>query len=58
LGKSKKILKNNGILVFECGINQYKEISYMIESSGFLSIEKVVKDLNNIERVITAKNNG
>lgn len=51
-------LKKDGIIVFECGINQSGAIIDIISAKGKLSLKRVVKDFNGIDRVIIAKYNG
>lgn len=51
-------LKKDGIIVFECGINQSGDIIDIISAKDKLSLKRVVKDFNGIDRVIIAKYNG
>lgn len=52
--EAKNYLLPNGYLAFELGINQYKLVEKLLRSNNYTDI-KVIKDLNSIERVITAK---
>jgi len=47
-------LKDNGLLAFEVGINQSKEVKMMLKEENFSNI-KIIKDYNNINRVVIAK---
>ena len=47
-------LNKNGYIIFEAGINQTGLISQLFMDKGFSNI-KIIKDLDNIERVIIAK---
>ena len=51
---SQKFLNNNGFLAFELGINQVRFVKDLFLSNNFQNV-KIYKDLNNIERVITAQ---
>lgn len=54
-------LKNNGILILEIGFSQKKALENIFDNLGLFSILRVVKDYNNIDRIIVArkvKNNG
>lgn len=52
--ESKDYLLPDGYILFEIGINQAKKVSDIFEKYNF-KILKIVKDLNNIERIIIAK---
>ena len=54
IGKSKFILKNNGILVMEIGLGQHQKVSEQLKKSGFY-VFKTVKDYQKIKRLIFAK---
>lgn len=54
--QAKEKLKINGYIVFELGINQSEEVKEIFTKNGF-SINKIIKDFSNIERVIIAKKN-
>ena len=56
IGKSKFILKNNGILVMEIGLGQHQKVSEQLKKSGFY-VFKTVKDYQKIKRLIFAKKN-
>ena len=47
-------LNKNGYLAFEIGINQFERIEKMLKNQSFSDI-KIIKDLDNIERVIISK---
>lgn len=49
----KKSLKPQGMLAFEVGINEAQRVKSMLMDQGFDNI-KIVKDFNEIERVVTA----
>lgn len=47
-------LRNNGLLAFEVGAKQAKAVKAMLEEKNFSDI-KIIRDYNNIQRVIIAK---
>ena len=49
----KNSLKESGMLAFEVGINEAEALKSCLSDEGFAKI-KVVKDLNGIDRVVTA----
>ncbi len=49
----KNSLKENGMLAFEVGINEAERVKSILTDQGFVKIT-VTKDLNDIERVVTA----
>lgn len=49
--KYKNSLKENGVLVFEVGINQSQSVKEILRENGFKDISSR-KDLNDIERVV------
>lgn len=49
-------LQQGGFLILEMGFNQAKEIKNIFQKYGNFKILKVIKDYNNIDRVIVAKN--
>ncbi len=49
----KNSLKNGGMIAFEVGINEYERVSVLLKDADFTNIT-VTKDLNGIERVVTA----
>ena len=51
--KSSKLLKKNGNLIFEIGMNQSEYSKYLLYKNGFY-INKICKDLNSINRVIVS----
>ena len=51
--KSKKLLKNNGKLIFEIGKNQEMTSKNLLVKNGFY-INNICKDINTIPRVIVA----
>jgi release factor glutamine methyltransferase len=48
-------LKDEGILIMEMGFNQRKDIEDIFRGLKYFNIIKVIKDYNNIDRVIVAK---
>lgn len=48
------ILNKGGYLMFELGIGQSNDVKTLMEENGFKNIE-IIKDLANIDRVITAQ---
>ena len=52
--KWKKILKENGYMVFECGINQWESVAALMEENGFTDII-AQKDTLGIDRVISGR---
>lgn len=53
--KYKNNVKNNGFLVFECGIGQFEDICNIMKENDWSEIG-MKKDLSNIERVVFGKN--
>lgn len=51
---SQKFLNKSGFLAFELGINQFEIVENLFLSHNFKNVN-IYKDLNNIERVITAQ---
>lgn len=49
----KNSLKDGGMIAFEVGINEYERVSALLKDADFTNIT-VTKDLNGIERVVTA----
>tara|TARA_B100000029_G_scaffold476632_1_gene520908 strand:+ start:5901 stop:6737 length:837 start_codon:yes stop_codon:yes gene_type:complete len=49
--KSKNILKSNGILALEIGINQHRDVVAILNSNGF-RIKKIIKDYQDNVRCI------
>ncbi len=49
----KNSLKQGGMLGFEVGIGESKRVASLLEDAGFKNI-KITKDLNAVERVVTA----
>lgn len=49
----KSMLKPDGFMAFECGEDQGNDISLMFEENGFDS--KIIKDYNNLDRIITGR---
>lgn len=50
-----QFLKNDGLLIVEMGYNQLFEIKNIFDKTGNFEIIEVVKDYNNIDRVITGQ---
>jgi len=53
ISESTEYLYDNAILIFELGINQSKKVSEFFEKNKFSDI-RIIKDFNNIDRVISA----
>lgn len=51
--QSQKYLKSGGFIFYEIGYNQAKDVSCILENSGFTNIH-VIKDLSGLDRVIMA----
>ena len=51
----KNSLKDGGMLAFEVGINEAQKVLALLEENGFQET-KIIKDLNSVERVVTAIN--
>lgn len=49
-----KYLKNNGILAFEIGYNQGKEVSEFMKENGYKEVQ-VLQDLAGLDRVVTGR---
>ncbi|MFA4993400.1 MAG: peptide chain release factor N(5)-glutamine methyltransferase [Candidatus Omnitrophota bacterium] len=54
ISRAEGYLKDNGLLIFEVGLNQAYPVKGMLEEEGFDQTE-LIKDYNNIERVVAAK---
>ena len=48
-------LKSDGFLIMELGFGQSSEVSDLIKRSGFLRLNKIIKDYSGINRVIIAR---
>jgi len=48
-------LKENGLLIMEIGFGQKKDLELIFERSKSIKVVRIVKDYNNIERVIVAR---
>lgn len=53
--EAPKYLKENGFLIMEMGFNQAESVKNIFQNSPGFEIIEVVKDYNNIERVIVAQ---
>jgi release factor glutamine methyltransferase len=51
INEAPEHIKKSGFLILELGYGQAGEISKMVEESDSLSMVKIVKDFNNIERI-------
>jgi release factor glutamine methyltransferase len=58
IGESPNYLKQGGLLIMEIGFNQKNAIKNIFKNSANYKIIEVIKDYNNIERVIVAKRYG
>lgn len=54
INDARNYLSDNGFVLFELGINQYKLVKTLFLDYNFHDVE-IIKDLDNIERVIYAK---
>ncbi|HBG49774.1 MAG TPA: peptide chain release factor N(5)-glutamine methyltransferase [Cyanobacteria bacterium UBA9971] len=52
--QAKNYLAKNGVLAVEIGIYQAADVIKIFENSGFKEIQ-IIKDFNNIERIVTGK---
>lgn len=52
---SPKYLKDKGILIMEMGFNQHKKIKNIFKNYTNFEIIEVIKDYNNLERIIVAQ---
>ncbi|MBU1056678.1 MAG: peptide chain release factor N(5)-glutamine methyltransferase, partial [Proteobacteria bacterium] len=48
-------LRKDGFLIMEMGFNQKNAIKSIFQKSGYFQIIELIKDYNNIDRVIIAK---
>lgn len=55
IAEAPQFLKNDGLLIIEMGYNQFSEIENIFDKTGDFKIIDVVKDYNNIDRVITGQ---
>lgn len=55
--ESRKILATGGYLIFEIGYGQAERIISLLEKAGF-KLEKVIKDLAGIDRVVVCQKHG
>lgn len=53
--QARKYLRNEGFLILEIGINQKDAVEKNLQNSGYFEIIEVIKDYNEIDRVIVAK---
>ena len=56
LPSARKVIKNNGLAVFEIGFDQSSKVEKIFNDNNFL-IKRIDKDLSGIERIIIAKPN-
>jgi release factor glutamine methyltransferase len=56
LPSARKVIKNNGLAVFEIGFDQSSKVEKIFNDNNFL-IKRIEKDLSGIERMIIAKPN-
>ncbi len=57
INQAQDYLNNSGILAFEVGINQSAQVCAMLLKENFSDI-RVIKDYNNIDRVVMGKKRG
>lgn len=55
ISEAPNYLKNNGFLILEIGFNQIDALKNLFQNSEDFEIIEVVKDYNNIDRVIVAR---
>lgn len=55
--KAKEFLKNTGLLIYEIGHKQAKEVSHILDKEAYEDIE-IIKDLNGKDRVVLGKRGG
>ena len=55
IGQAPEYLKEGGFLIMEMGFKQAQAIKNIFQNSGNFEIIEVIKDYNNIERVVVAK---
>jgi len=55
IDKAPSYLKENGFLIMEIGFNQREAIKNIFQKSGYFQIIELIKDYNNIDRVVIAK---
>ncbi len=55
INESKDYLENSGILIMEIGYNQSRDIKKIFSLAGGFEAIEIVKDYNNLERVIVAR---
>src|SRR6056297_1221920 len=51
INKSADFLKVEGMLIFEIGYKQGKEVSMLMQKKGFINVE-IKKDFNNLDRIV------
>jgi len=54
IGESRIILAKGGYLIFEIGYGEAEKVGSILERSGF-RLEKIIKDLSGIDRVVIAR---
>jgi len=55
IGESLKHLEPGGFLALEIGLNQRKPVESILKKKKDFSVYKIIRDYNNIERIIIAK---
>jgi len=55
IDKTPHYLRKDGFLIMEMGFNQKEAIKNIFQKSGYFEIIELIKDYNNIDRVIIAK---
>ena len=56
LPSARRVIKNNGLIIFEIGFDQAKIAKKVLEEKKF-NVQEIVKDLSGIERILIAKPN-
>ena len=54
LPSARKVIKNNGLIIFELGFDQVQIAKHILNKNEFIVIE-IIKDMANIERILIAK---
>jgi release factor glutamine methyltransferase len=55
INKAPRYLRKDGFLIMEMGFNQKDAIKNIFQKSGYFEIIELIKDYNNMDRVIIAK---
>jgi release factor glutamine methyltransferase len=55
INKAPRYLRKDGFLIMEMGFNQKNAIKNIFQKTGYFEIIELIKDYNNIDRIIIAK---